>query len=205
MRRDERAVFDHALRRSRVSAYAPGEFVGQESFMSASEILALAVAAGIAPGVSVLDVCCGVAGPGRLVTRELGCRYLGVDASPGDIDIARELAGPGCRFDVSRVPPLPAGPFDVVMLLETMLAFRGKEALVRGVSSALTVGGRFAFTIEEGQPLTGAERESMPHADTVWLMPFPDLLRCLERAGLRVRRAWDCSRSHLDTVDSLIR
>jgi SAM-dependent methyltransferase len=205
VRRDERALFDEALHRARVSAYAPGEFVGQESFMLASEILALAVAAGIAPGVSVLDVCCGVAGPGRLVARELGCTYLGVDASPGAIDIARERAGPGFRFEVSRVPPLPAGPFDVVMLLETMLAFRGKEALVRGVSSALTLGGRFAFTIEEGQPLTAAERESMPQADTVWLTPIPDLLLCLERAGFRVRRAWNCSRSHQVAVDSLIK
>ena len=50
--------------------------------MSASEILSLAARAGIAPGVSVLDVCCGVAGPGRLITRELGCTYVGVDARP---------------------------------------------------------------------------------------------------------------------------
>ena len=39
--------------------------------MRASEILALAHRAGIAPGISVLDLCCGVAGPGRLIAREL--------------------------------------------------------------------------------------------------------------------------------------
>ena len=61
--------------------------------MLAGEIRALAVGAGIAPGVSVLDLCCGVAGPGRFITRELGCSYLGVDLSSSAIDIARSRAG----------------------------------------------------------------------------------------------------------------
>src|SRR6185295_14503548 len=76
MRQDDRAPFDRALHRARVRAYAPGDFVGQESFMTATEIRALAVQAGIGPGVDVLDVCCGIAGPGRFVTAELGCDYL---------------------------------------------------------------------------------------------------------------------------------
>src|SRR5690348_18398191 len=90
--------------------------------MCATEIRALAVEAGIAPGVSVLDLCCGVAGPGRLITRELGCAYLGVDSSPSAIEIARESAGDlPCRFEVMRIPPIPPGPFEVVLLLETLL------------------------------------------------------------------------------------
>ena len=47
MRQDDRAPFDRALHPARVSAYAPGEFVGQESFMTAAEIGALAAQAGI--------------------------------------------------------------------------------------------------------------------------------------------------------------
>ncbi|MQA13456.1 MAG: methyltransferase domain-containing protein [Pseudonocardiaceae bacterium] len=173
--------------------------------MRASEILSLAVAAGITPGVSVLDLCCGVAGPGRFITRELGCTYVGVDVSSSAIDIARERAGDlACRFEVSPVPPIPAGPFDVVLLLETMLAFPDKETLLHEICSAIAVGGRFVFTMEEGQPLTAAERESMPDADTVMLTPLPDMLSCLQRAGLRVRWQGECSRSHRTMVDSLI-
>ena len=205
MKQDERAPFVQALQRARLSAYAPGEFVDQESFMRAGEILSLAVQAGIAPGVSVLDLCCGVAGPGRFITRELGCTYLGLDYSSSAIEIARERAGDlACRFEVSRIPPIPPGPFDVVLLLETMLAFPEKETLLREISRALTMGGRFAFTVEEGQPLTEAERESMPDADTVWLIPLPDMLSCLERVGLRVRWQDECSQSHRAVVDSLI-
>ena len=42
--------------------------------MTAGEIRALTVQVGIAPGVAVLDLCCGIAGPGRFLTRELGQR-----------------------------------------------------------------------------------------------------------------------------------
>ena len=93
MRQDERAPFDRALHRARVSAYAPGEFVGQEGFMTAGDIRALAELVGIGPGVTLLDLCCGVAGPGRLITREVGCGYVGADASASAVALARGRAG----------------------------------------------------------------------------------------------------------------
>jgi SAM-dependent methyltransferase len=206
MRQDERAPFVQALQRARRAAYPPGEFVDQESFMLASEILALAGAAGIAPGVSVLDVCCGVAGPGRLIARELRCDYLGVDYSASALDIARERAGDLlCRFEVARVPPLPTGPFDVVLLLETMLAFPDKAGLLSEVHRVLPPGGRFALTFEEGRPLSAQERAAMPDADTVWLTPLTEMVRLLADAGFRVGWQEECTRSHLTTVASLLR
>ena len=135
MIQDERAPFVQALRRARDAAYEPGEFVGQESFMRAGEIRDLAAAPASRRASSVLDLCCGVAGPGRFITRELGCTYLGVDASASAVAIARDLAGDlPCRFEVALIPPVPAGPFDVVLLLETILAFPDKEPLLQGVA-----------------------------------------------------------------------
>ena len=204
MRQDDRAPFDRALHRARVSAYAPGEFAGQESFMTAGEVRELAARAGIGPGVRVLDLCCGVAGPGRLLVGELGCAYLGVDASGDAVALARARAGDlPCRFAIARVPPLPAGAFDVVLLLETMLAFEDKDALVRAVAAALRPGGRFAFTLEEGAPLTTAERAAMPDADTVWLTPLDELSASLERAGLVVTWQEDHSGAHRATAQAL--
>jgi len=205
MRQDERAPFVQALQRARRAAYPPGEFVEQESFMLASEVLTLARAAGVAPEVSVLDLCCGVAGPGRLIVRELGCDYLGLDYSASAIDLARELAGDlPCRFDVARIPPLPPGPFDVVLLLETMLAFPDKSPLLREVSRVLPARGRFALTLEEGQPLTAQERAGMPDADTVWLTPLAEMVQLLADVGLRVSWQRDCTQSHLATADALL-
>ena len=204
MRQDDRAPFDRALHRARRSAYRAGEFVGQESFMTAGEIRALGARAGIGPGVTVLDLCCGIAGPGRFLTAELGCDYLGVDASASAVAIARDRAGDlPCLFAVAQIPPLPAGRFDVVVLLETMLAFGEKDALVREIFPALLPGGRFAFTLEEGAPLTAAERAAMPDADTVRLTPLDEMTASLERAGLVVTWQEDHSRAHRATAQAL--
>jgi SAM-dependent methyltransferase len=205
VRQDTRAPFEEALSRARESAFGPGDHVGQESFMRAPEIRALAGRAGIGPGVSVLDLCCGVAGPGRFVTRELGCDYLGVDRSADAVAIASARArGLPCRFAVAEVPPLPAGTYDVVLLLETMLAFRDREALVAAVAAALAPGGRFAFTVEEGRPLTEPERDRMPDADTVWLTPLDELRGMLARAGLTVTWQEDCTRTHRAVAAALL-
>jgi SAM-dependent methyltransferase len=175
-----------------------------EGFMTAGEIRALGMRAGIEPGVAVLDLCCGVAEPGRLLTRELGCDYLGVDADASAIAAARERARElPCRFAVGRVPPLPAGSFDVVLLLETMLAFRDKDALLSAVAAALRPGGRFAFTFEEGAPLTAAERVAMPNGETVWPIPLDELTALLQRVGLTVAWLEDHSRTHRETAQAL--
>jgi SAM-dependent methyltransferase len=133
------------------------------------------------PGIAVLDLCCGVAGPGPLIPAELGCSYPGVDLSSSAIDIARELP---CRFEVLRIPPVPSRQFNVVLPFKTMLAFPDTETLLQEVSGALAAGGRFAFTLEEGLPLTEAERGRMPHSDTVWLTPLPEMLAYLIEAAV---------------------
>ena len=175
--------------------------------MRASEILTLARRAGIGPGVSVLDLCCGVAGPGRLVTAALGCDYLGVDLSDSAVAIARaraRAAGLACRFQVAEVPPLPPGRHEVVLLLETMLAFPDKRYLLQGISAALQPGGRFAFTAEVGLPLVETERAAMPDADTVWPVPPPELEDLLAGAGLDTQEVTDCTRAHHRVAGALL-
>jgi SAM-dependent methyltransferase len=186
-----------ALERARAAAFPAGEYVGQESFVRAGEVRTLAHRARVGPGVSVLDLCCGVAGPGRMITAESGCRYLGVDHSASALDAARKLASDlPCRFEQGHLPPLPEGRFEVVLLLETMLAFPDKQALADEVAHVLEPGGRFAFTVEEGRPLTQQERAQMPAADTVWLIELADLAGVLREAGLTVTWQLECTSSH---------
>jgi SAM-dependent methyltransferase len=197
-------ISPQALELARASAWPPGEDVGQESFISAGEIRSIAGRAGITAATSVLDLCCGVAGPGRLIARELGPDYLGVDRDPRSIEAARERArGLRCRFLVVRVPPLPEGRFDVVLLLETMLAFADKRPLVAAIADALVPGGRFAFTLEAGPPLTAAERELMPGGDTVWPTPLEAMRELLAEAGLAVCFARECTAEHAAAADAL--
>jgi ubiquinone/menaquinone biosynthesis C-methylase UbiE len=180
--------------------------VGQESFMQAAEVRRLAHQAGIGPGISVLDLCCGVAGPGRMITAESGCRYLGVDHSASALATARQLAGKlPCSFEQAHLPPLPEGRFEVVFLLETMLAFPDKDALADEVARVLEPGGRFAFTVEEGRPLTQQERALMPAADTVWPIELAELTGVLRNAGLVVTWRQEYSSAHHAIATALLR
>ena len=174
--------------------------------MRAGEIRTLAHLAGVGRGVSVLDLCCGVAGPGRMITAESGCHYLGVDHSASALTIARELASNlPCRFQQAHIPPLPEGRFEVVLLLETMLAFPDKDALAGEVARARVRGGRFAFTVEDGEQLTEQERALMPGADTVWPSELAKLTGVLREAGLTVTWRLECSSSHQATAAALLR
>jgi SAM-dependent methyltransferase len=195
-----------ALERAQATAYPAGEYVGQESFMRAAEVRRLAHQARVGPGVSVLDLCCGVAGPGRMITAESGCHYLGVDQSASALATARQLAGKlSCRFEQAHLPPLPEGRFEVVFLLETMLAFPDKDALIAEVVRVLEPGGRFAFTVEEGRPLTQQERARMPAADTVWPIELAELTGVLRGAGLAVTWQQEYSSSHHAIATALLR
>ena len=206
VRQDQRAALLTALERARAAAFPAGEYVGQESFVRAGEVRTLARRAGVGRGVPVLDLCCGVAGPGRMITAESGCRYLGVDHSASALAIARTLASNlPCHFEQAHIPPLPAGRFEVVLLLETMLAFPDKDALAAEVARVLEPGGRFAFTIEEGRPLTEQERALMPGADTVWPIQLADLTGMLREAGLTVTWQLEYSSSHQATAAALLR
>jgi SAM-dependent methyltransferase len=195
-----------ALERARAAAFPAGEYVGQESFIRAAEVRCLAHQARVGDGVSVLDLCCGVAGPGRMITAESGCRYLGVDHSASALATARQLAGTlPCRFEQAHLPPLPEGRFEVVFLLETMLAFPDKAALADEVARVLEPGGRFAFTVEEGRPLTQQERARMPAADTVWPIELAELTGVLRDAGLAVTWRQEHSSAHHATATALLR
>jgi SAM-dependent methyltransferase len=195
-----------ALGRAQATAYPAGEYVGQESFMRAAEIRRLAHQARVGPGVPVLDLCCGVAGPGRMITAESGCRYLGIDQSATALATARQLAGElPCRFEQAHLPPLPEGRFEVVLLLETMLAFPDKEALVGEVAHTLERGGRFAFTVEEGRPLSRQEQSLMPAADTVWPVDLGKLTDVLRNAGLAATWQQEYSSAHHAIAASLLR
>jgi SAM-dependent methyltransferase len=166
----------------------------------------LAHQARVGAGVSVLDLCCGAAGPGRMITAESGCHYLGVDHSASALATARQLAGNlPCRFEQAHLPPLPKGRFEVVFLLETMLAFPDKDDLIGEVARVLQPGGRFAFTVEEGRPLTQRERARMPGADTVWPIELAKLTGVLHNTGLTVIWQQEYTSSHQAIATALLR
>src|SRR5215203_6790948 len=138
------------LHPAHIQAHREGEYVGQESFMSAREILDLARAAGVDARTRVLDLCCGSGGPALLLVRQTGCRIVGIGRSSEATHLARTSAEHqgldcGATFIVAEAlcPPIDAASFEAVLLYETMLAFEDKRRLVRVVRKLLRPGGRF--------------------------------------------------------------
>ena len=127
MRQDDRARFDLALHRARPLAFAPGEFVGQESFMRASEIMSLASRPESAQGCRCWI--CAVASPDP-DDSSLGSWAAAIWGwTPAPRPSRSHASGPTASTVDSSWPrpAVPAGPFDVVLLLETVLFFPDKR------------------------------------------------------------------------------
>jgi SAM-dependent methyltransferase len=163
--------------------------------MRPAEVRRLAHQARVGRGVSVLDLCSGVAGPGRMITAESGCHYLGVDHAVSTLATARQLAGNlPCRLEQTHLPALPEAVSGGIPAGDDAGLPR-QDALMVEVARVLEPGG-FALTVEEGRPLTQPERAWMPGADTVWPIELAELTGVLRNAGLTVIWWQEYSSSH---------
>jgi sarcosine/dimethylglycine N-methyltransferase len=196
-----------ALRSAHMQAHREGEYVGQESFMSAHEILKLARVAGVDARTRVLDLCCGSGGPTLHLARQTGCRIVGVDRSLEAIYLARASGkhqglDRHATFIVAEAlcPPMDAASFDAVLVYETMLAFEDKQRLVRVVSKLLRPGGRFGLTFEEGRPLSSAEQRRVPEGEEFWLTSEGAFRVLLEAVGFQIRWVEDHTAAHAEVA-----
>src|SRR5690242_1208953 len=119
-----------ASRGKRLDELAPGDLfeLDQDHYGGADATDALARAAGIVLGESVLDLCSGLGGPARLVALRFGCRVTGVELVPSRVADARrltELVGMDgvVTFVEGDVTALPFGgeSFDACLSQESFL------------------------------------------------------------------------------------
>ncbi len=103
-------------------------------------------AVGLRTGMSVLDV---ATGPGSLAAaaKARGAEPVGIDLSPGMIELARKLY-PGIEFRVAEVErmPFPDGRFDAAICNFAIGHFPFPEASVAECARAVKPGGRVAFS-----------------------------------------------------------
>ena len=165
--------------------------------MSAGEILALGAQAGIGPGVAVLDLCFGVAGPGRLLTRELGCAYLGVDASASAVAIARARTGDlPCRFAIAQVRPSRPAPSTSCSYSRRCSPSRTRT---RWSARSPSRSGRVGGSPSRSRRGRRSRRPSGRRCPTPTRCGSPrsgEMATSLERAGLVVTWQEDHSRAH---------
>jgi ubiquinone/menaquinone biosynthesis C-methylase UbiE len=104
----------------------------------------LARLAGLKAGMRVLDVGCGVGGPARTFAAEFGCDVVGLEIV-GEfcraatmltewVGLTRQVS---CREGDMRAMPFPAGEFDIVATLHTVMNVQDKRALFAEIRRVL--------------------------------------------------------------------
>ncbi|MEQ8659947.1 MAG: class I SAM-dependent methyltransferase [Gammaproteobacteria bacterium] len=123
----------------------------------------LAHYAGLAAGMHVLDVGCGIGGPARTLAAEFGCRVSGIDLTGEFVRAARMLTARvglqhACEFvhGSGAALPWPDAHFDAVWSQNMLMNVADKAGFFAEVARVLKPGGRFAFECVlagSGEPL----------------------------------------------------
>ena len=160
------------------------------------------------PGQRVLDVGCG---PGALVRHfaRHGCQVVGVDADPGMVARAEELAAglPGAEFRQGSVLALPfeAGEFDLVTATNVIFLLPEPVAGLREMARVCRPGGHVAMLnpaarLSEASARAYAAKAGLNEFDTFSLTNWgriaethprftrADLKAMLPAAGLKLER-----------------
>jgi ubiquinone/menaquinone biosynthesis C-methylase UbiE len=144
-----------------------------------------------AGGDVVLDLGCGVGGPGRYLADRYGCSVVGADLVPIRIEIAQALTALTAMQDriTYRIADATAledadDSFTQVWMLDVSMHVRDKRALFGEIARVLEPGGLMVMHDQLG-PLPAAMRPVMRQAP--YIAPsLPQLVRYVEGAGLRM-------------------
>ena len=143
------------------------------------------------PEDTMLDIGCGLGGPGRFLADRFGCSVVGTDLLPKRIEIAQALTRKtglderiSYRLADATDLPFDDGAFFGAWMLDVSMHIRGKRALFSGIARVLRPGGLLVMH-EQIAPIPEAMRAVTRRAP--YIAPsLPQLIRTVDGAGLRV-------------------
>ena len=150
---------------------------------------------GLAPGMVVLDVGCGIGGPSRYVAVTHGCRVVGIDLTEAYCRAAAALAdrlGLGDRLEYQQgsalAMPFADALFDAAFTQHVAMNIAAKPALYAEIARVLKPGARFGiYDLLQGEG--GEVRFPVPWArdpSLSFLATPAELQGLLEAAGFEI-------------------
>ena len=141
----------------------------------------------LGPGKVLADLGCGTGGVGLWLARESGARLVGIDRSPGAIEIAKQRM-PDWQLDAPAEfvqaefanTGLNGGSVDAAISVDALPFASDVDAAFRETHRILRPGGRFVFTTREAR--VGTERAR--NLGTAWRY-------ALERCGFELLHSVD--------------
>jgi SAM-dependent methyltransferase len=165
----------------------------------------------------VLDAGCGLGGTMLALARRWGGSYIGVTLSEKQAAIARDAIardglGTSIEVQIRSYDDPPAGPFDVVVAIESLLHSADPEVSLAAFTRVLAKAGR--LVIVDDMPVAAAANHadleafrSGWHCGALWTRE--QYLQAFERHGLRLERERDltddCRPRPLARINALMR
>lgn len=125
----------------------------------------------LAPGLRILDVGAGRHPTVPLEDRPEGCRYVGLDVSPRELDKAGPRAyDEAIVADVSEWVQGLAGRFDLVLSWQVMEHVKPLDVAFENLRSYLRPGGRLIAQMSGTFSVFGLANQLLPHRVGMWVL-----------------------------------
>jgi 2-polyprenyl-3-methyl-5-hydroxy-6-metoxy-1,4-benzoquinol methylase len=188
-----------------------GEDIGQNSWLTSSELDRFRGWLDLSAGKSLLDVACGAGGPALRIASLTGCSVTGIDVHEPAVAIASKLAAErgldrSATFrtlDAGGQLPFSDDSFDAITCIDAINHFPDREQLVAEWARLLKPGGRLLFTdpIIVTGPLTNIEVAVRSSAGFYLLVPQGYDERIVEQCGLRIVTSENVTRNMAEIAE----
>ena len=188
-----------------------GDDIGQNSWLTSSELDAFLCWLNLSSERRALDVACGSGGPALRMVASTGCSVVGIDIHDQAISIAKSITSlrqlsQRAEFYVRNAAeqlPFPDASFDAITCIDAINHFPNRSLVIAEWTRLLKPGGRLLFTdpVTMTGPLTSEEIAVRSSAGFMLFVPTGYDTDVIAQSGLRLVALRDVTANMANVAD----